>query len=56
MTETSSSVILKVAGRVFTKSIAVGSIVNSSPVGIGSAPGSDFTNGRLDEVALIHGT
>ena len=55
-TKTSSSVILKVAGRVFTKSIAVGSIVNSSPVGIGSAPGSDFTNGRLDEIALIHGT
>jgi hypothetical protein len=55
-TKTSSSVILKVAGSVFSKSIAVGSIANSSPVGIGAAPGSDFTDGRLDEVALIHGT
>jgi hypothetical protein len=55
-TKTSSSVILKVAGTVYSKSISVGSIVNSSAVGIGGAPGSDFTNGRLDEIALIHGT
>jgi hypothetical protein len=55
-TKTSSSVILKVSGSVYSRSISVGSIANSSPVGIGGAPGSDFTDGRLDEVALIHGT
>jgi Laminin G domain len=55
-TKTSTSVILKVAGRVFTKDVSVGTIANTSQVGLGAAPGSDFTTGRLDEVALIHGT
>jgi hypothetical protein len=55
-TKTSSAVILKVAGKVFSKTISIGTIANTSPVGIGAAPGSDYTSGRLDEVALIHGT
>jgi len=55
-TKTPSAIILKVAGQVFQKSVAVGSIGNSSPIGVGAAPGSAYTNARLDEIALIHGT
>jgi hypothetical protein len=54
-TKTDTTVSLSVAGKTLTNARAVGSISNTSAVGIGAAPGSDFYRGILDEVSLTTG-
>jgi hypothetical protein len=54
-TKTDTAVTLFVASKTFTNERAVGSIANTSAIGIGAAPGSDFYHGILDEVSLTTG-
>jgi hypothetical protein len=50
--KTPTQVMLTVAGKTFTNIRAVGSIANTSPIGIGAGPGLDFYDGSLDEISL----
>jgi hypothetical protein len=54
-TKTATAVTLKVAGKTFTNARAVGSIRNSSPVGIAAGPGMDYYKGVLDEIKISVG-
>lgn len=52
-TKTASSVIARVDGRSYTKSVAAGSIANTSNTMLGAKiPGDDVYNGYMDEVSV----
>lgn len=51
-TRTSSEVRLIVDGQTFRTSAPNGSISNSDPLYLGAKPGSDYFNGRMDEVSI----
>lgn len=50
--KTASAIEVVVDGVVYSQAFKVGSISNTSPVTIGSHPGSDWYNGDLDEASI----
>jgi Concanavalin A-like lectin/glucanases superfamily len=50
--KTSSAIKVIVDGQTFSKTATVGSIANTTPVVIGARPGSDWTQGALDEASI----
>jgi hypothetical protein len=50
--KTASAIKVIVDGQTFSKAASVGSIANTSPVVIGARPGSDWTQGTLDEASI----
>ena len=53
--KTSSKIEVVVDGTVFSKNASLGSIANTSPVTLGSHPGSDWYKGALDEASIQMG-
>jgi hypothetical protein len=53
--KTASAIKVIVDGQTFSKAASVGSIANTSPVVIGARPGSDWTQGTLDEASIQMG-
>ena len=50
--KTASAIKVIVDGQTFSKAASVGSIANTTPVVIGARPGSDWTQGTLDEASI----
>ena len=50
--KTGSAIKVIVDGQTFSKAASVGSIANTTPVVIGARPGSDWTQGTLDEASI----
>ena len=50
--KTASAIKVIVDGQTFSKPASVGSIANTTPVVIGARPGSDWTQGTLDEASI----
>ena len=46
---------LTVGGTVYSNSRAVGTVSNSSPIGIGAGPAMDFYEGVIDELVITRG-
>jgi Concanavalin A-like lectin/glucanases superfamily/Ig domain of plant-specific actin-binding protein len=50
--KTATAVELVVDGQVHSTPIAIGTIANTDPIDIGARPGSDWTQGTLDEASI----
>ena len=50
--KTATAVELVVDGTVHSTAITIGTIVNTDPIDIGARPGSDWTQGTLDEASI----
>jgi hypothetical protein len=53
--ETATAITLTVDGQSFTKSVAIGSLANTSPLVLGAHPGFDYYNGLLDDASIAKG-
>jgi hypothetical protein len=50
--KTATAVNLVVDGHVYSTPITIGTIANTNPIDIGARPGSDWTQGTLDEASI----
>jgi Concanavalin A-like lectin/glucanases superfamily len=51
-TKTSSQVTMTIDGTTYNTSAPTGSISNTAPLYLGAKPGTDYYNGRMDEVSI----